>query len=109
MELKERLIRQIVKDTKIDTQIVEKVISFVGKKTHEALRLYNSVELSGFGTFKVSPSKLKRRKRNLTLKIQDIENLLSDETISDKLRESRTLRLKEYKRQLLMINQRENV
>jgi nucleoid DNA-binding protein len=60
-ELKDRLVNKVVEDLKIKKADVEKVLSFVFMKTLKSFGENNSVELSGFGTFRVSKSKLRKR------------------------------------------------
>lgn len=87
--------------------VVETVVSFVGKKTNEAFRSNNSVELSGFGSFKISMAKIKRKKKYLNQSIERLEVKIL-EKVDSKLTENRKLRLEACKKSLELLNQKEN-
>lgn len=79
-KIKDVLVSRTAGKVNVDTAIVEKVVGFAFKDAAKAFKKNNTVEISGFGVFRVSLSKLKkdliRRERNLAnvLKIPDQSN-----------------------------------
>lgn len=63
--------------------VVEKVISFQFKEAIQMLKIVHEVELSGFGKFMISQSKLKKRINKVELAITNVSNLLIQETTSE--------------------------
>lgn len=55
------LIKKTAEDLNIDINIVGKVISSSFEEFARATRTYNSLEVSGFGTFKMSPNKILKK------------------------------------------------
>lgn len=108
MELKDKLIQKIAKENNLHVDTVEKVISFAGRKTHQAFKSNNSVELSGFGTFKISLPKIRRKIKGLEKLIQDTENSLLQEDLDSKTRERREDKLNTHKTKLEILKERMN-
>lgn len=103
----ELLTTEILKKTALETGIplwiVEEVVNFQFKDAWEHAKTNTSVEIAGFGTFKVSPQKLRQRIEMVKEKILTCEVELRKETLSEKRREAVIDSLGSLERQLQYI------
>lgn len=93
--IKDRLLEKTAEDLGQPLGIVEDTMRWMFKDTIKALRKYEQVEISGLGTFIMSPAKLKRR----IVKLERIKGLLEAKLpTEDVLRkiESVTINLQYY-------------
>jgi hypothetical protein len=85
---------QIVTKTAIDTgypeELVDQVVMWVSKDANEHMRTCKSVEISGFGTFKVSPYRVRSR-----VELMDKTLRVLETTPNEKKRQS-ALKTKKY-------------
>lgn len=74
--IKDQLVSQVAEDLKQPEYVVDKVISHQFKHANQSMKLYKEIEISGFGTFFQSPSKIKRRIE----KLEPIRDILQAKT-----------------------------
>lgn len=77
-KLKSVLITRTAIKTLIDESIVEKVIMFQFKDVKESFHNHEQVEISGFGKFMTSPSKIAKKIINLDDTVAAIEKKLKE-------------------------------
>ena len=58
--IKDSLIEQVAEELGHPIDTIEKVIAFQGKEMLQAVKEYNEIEVSGFGTFYVSQNKVNK-------------------------------------------------
>lgn len=77
--------------------IVEKVVNFQFKDAVSAMKTHNEVEISGFGKFYISQSKLRKRIKNSEDIISTLEKLVKDEKALERkhINESKLEQMKE--------------
>lgn len=63
--------------------VVEKVISFQFQEAVKRLKVHHEVEISGFGKFLISPSKLAKRIKKVQLAATNVQNLLDKGGLSE--------------------------
>ena len=82
----ELVVRKTAVQLNIPESIVEKIVSYKHKTVLEALRLYNSVEDSGLGTYTVRSKVAVRRLIKVNKDINWIKNQLQEgkETLTEK-------------------------
>ena len=61
VNIKDKLIEQVATELRQPEDWVDKIITHQFKQAAEAMKIFNEVEISGFGKFLQSQSKLKRR------------------------------------------------
>lgn len=85
--IKDVLIEQVAEELGHPIDTVEKVIAFQGKEMLQAVKDYNEVEVSGFGTFYVSQNKVKKQIANIERAIEkrEAELILANEADRPKL------------------------
>ena len=76
--IREVVLKRTVEDTGIPEEIAEKVIAWSYRKANEATRTLKEIEISGLGTFKVSPSKAKKRIVTVSKIIEKLEKKIQE-------------------------------
>lgn len=59
--LKDDLMNKVASQLNLDSAIVSKVINSAFEEVTKAVKIHNEVEISGFGTLKISPTKMLKR------------------------------------------------
>jgi nucleoid DNA-binding protein len=106
--IKRVLITKAAIKTLKSEQVVDKVITFQFRELLEATRKYNSVELSWFGKFILSPKKLAKRIVMMQQIINKMNRLLEDPELSEKKKATILVRLEGVKNDLNNLKTREN-
>lgn len=83
-KLRDVLITRTAIKTLQSEALVERIISFQFKDANEATKIYNEVEISGFGKFMLSARKARKKIEKLGRINDSINNLLTKEDITDK-------------------------
>src|SRR5271167_2883740 len=83
-KLRDVLITRTAIKTLQSEKVVEKVISFQFRDANEAIKLCNQVEISGFGKFISSRSKMRKKLRKMEVIIIRLQRLLGVEGIEEK-------------------------
>lgn len=84
ISVKDWLIEHTAKDLKMDESLCNKVISWIFLKTKEATETHSSVEVSGFGKFLISPTKIKKRIARCEFNISYFQRKADAETDEEK-------------------------
>lgn len=89
MTMKDWLVATKAKEHGIDEELYDKVITWSYKRAKAATETCRSVELSGFGTMVVSPTKLKRRLKKQDINIYSYTSALTmNSSLTEKGREA---------------------
>lgn len=74
--IRDQIVAQIAEDLKQPENVVDKVISHQFKHANKSMREHAEIEISGFGTFFQSQTKIKRR----IAKLEPIRDILQAKT-----------------------------
>lgn len=83
-KLRDVLITRTAIKTLQSEALVERIISFQFKDANESIKIYNEVEISGFGKFTLSTRKAKRKIDKLYLINSRIDKLLENQSLEEK-------------------------
>jgi nucleoid DNA-binding protein len=67
-------VERVARELQQPEELVDKIVSHQFKSAVEALKTERSVEISGFGKFLISPSKIKKRIAKTELMLQRIQD-----------------------------------
>lgn len=85
--LKDFLNEKVAKELELDLSIVETVISWSYEKANKATHSNKEIELSGIGTLKLSPAKLRRRIASLEQMLTNIKEQNKQEFVKSAIEE----------------------
>lgn len=83
-KLRDVLITRTAIKTLQSETVVDKVISFQFKDANEAIKNCNEVEISGFGKFIASPTKMRKKIKKMELIVGRIESILQRTDLTEK-------------------------
>lgn len=86
------LIRRMIVDTAASEQVINAVLSHQFDSIGEALKVHDSVEISGFGKFMLSPKKVKKHEEKIVKRLLSHERTLASETLPEERRKITTMR-----------------
>lgn len=93
MTVKEWIIKKMSINMVISEKIIEQVITHQFDSANDALNTNDTLEISGFGKFYFNTKKAHIHYNKLLQIKQAYENILADESITDKKRHSTELRM----------------
>ena len=93
MSLKEWIIKRISINMVISEKMIDQVVQHQFDSANDALNMNDSIEISGFGKFYFNTKKANTLYTKLLQMKQAYENILADESITDKKRHSTELRM----------------
>ena len=89
--LKQIAIRKMVVDLAIDEKIIEQVLIHAFNGAKKAFHSNNSIEISGFGKYIVSPRQVLNERQKITDKFAKWGKQLEDPNTDDMMRKNRIL------------------
>jgi hypothetical protein len=93
MSVKEWIIKRMSISLVISEKVIDNVVTHQFDSANDALNLNDSLEISGFGKFYFNTKKAEKLYAKLHEMKQAYENILADESITDKKRHSTELRM----------------
>jgi nucleoid DNA-binding protein len=104
VNIKDKLIEQVALELKEPEDWVDKIITHQYKAASEAMKIHHEVEISGFGKFLQSQSKISRRIQNKEEVLQLMENKLT--TLPEAEQPNYQLKINSLKKELEFFYQR---
>jgi len=84
-KIKDRLLEKTAEDLGQPLNIVEDTMRWMFKDMTKAFKIYEQIEMSGFGTFLMSQAKLKRRIKKLERILGYLKDKLPTEDVIEKI------------------------
>lgn len=92
MIVDKELVRRMIVNTAVSEKVINAVLSHQIDSIGEALKLHDTVEISGFGKFILSPKKVKKMEIKIVKRLEAHKRTLSDENLPDERRKITTTR-----------------
>ena len=93
MSVKEWIIKKMAISMVVSEKTIDAVVVHQFDSANDALNLHDSIEISGFGKFYFNQKKAQTQYNKLVKIKQAYENMLADESLSDKKRHSTEQRM----------------
>lgn len=93
MSVKDYLIRLMSVKMMLSEKTIESVVNHQFQSANEAMRVNNSLEISGFGKFYFNHKKAQKRMEKMLSKAEMFEKNATDEKLSEQRRNSAALKL----------------
>lgn len=83
--IRDAIISGIAKDMELPLELVDRVVSNQFKQANAAAKVHNEIEISGFGKFRISQSKIKRRLTKMYNVKGGLERMLTSADTQEKV------------------------
>jgi len=93
LPMKDYLIRTLAVKMMVQEKVIEAVINDQFNSANEAMRIHNSVEISGFGKFMFNYKKAQKKMEKMLSQKELFESRLKDHSISEQKRNTEMVKL----------------